>query len=220
MSESRFIDFYEILQVSGNADPDTIDRVYRLLAKRYHPDNSATGNPERFRELTDAFKVLSDPEKRAAYDARYDAGKKDQWSTFLQAPMSGVEGDRRTQQLILSLLYKLRRQGPSNPGMGGFELENYLQLTESQLEFSIWYLKAKGLIGVTEAGKYAITVEGVDWISERDPMLRKDRLIEGGRNTEGSEESAAPSGEEERQSILPGSEDSRPEEAKDQSTPE
>ena len=215
MSETRFIDFYETLQLSSNADPDTVDRVYRLLAKRYHPDNSGTGNPERFRELTEAYKVLSDPEKRAAYDAQYDAGKKDHWSTFLQAPMSGVDGDRRTQQLILSLLYKLRRQGPSDPGMGGFELENYLQLTESQLEFSIWYLKAKGLIGVTEAGKYAITVEGVDWISERDQMLRKDRLLEGGMKTEGSQESSAPSGEGVRQSIRARSGDSGPEEAKD-----
>ena len=61
-------DYYEILQISPSAEPETIHRVYRLLAQRSHPDNAETGNEVQFRILTDAYRVLSDPEKRAEYD--------------------------------------------------------------------------------------------------------------------------------------------------------
>ena len=58
-------DFYELLQVSPSAEPETIHRVYRLLAQRLHPDNQTSGSVERFRALHEAYSVLSDPESRA-----------------------------------------------------------------------------------------------------------------------------------------------------------
>ena len=72
MNQDRYVDYYEDLQVSPNADLETIERVYRLLAKRYHPDNSVTGNSDKFSIITTAYKVLSDIEKRAAFDAKYE----------------------------------------------------------------------------------------------------------------------------------------------------
>ena len=60
-------DYYELLQVSASAELETIHRVYRLLAQRYHPDNQETGNPPRFREISEAYRVLSDPEERARF---------------------------------------------------------------------------------------------------------------------------------------------------------
>ena len=59
------VDYYEVLQVNTSADPETIDRVYRLLAQRFHPDNQQTGDERRFRTLLEAYTVLRDPEKRA-----------------------------------------------------------------------------------------------------------------------------------------------------------
>ena len=55
-------DYYEFLQISPSAEADTIHRVYRFLATRFHPDNQETGDTERFFLLTQAYEVLSDPD--------------------------------------------------------------------------------------------------------------------------------------------------------------
>ncbi len=68
MGEENFIDYYEILQVSPGADQEIIERAFRLLAKRYHPDNQHTGDDNKFKILMEAYHVLSDPEKRAIHD--------------------------------------------------------------------------------------------------------------------------------------------------------
>ena len=64
MDQNQQVDYYEVLQVSSNADAELIQRVFRLLARRYHPDNQRTGNATLFRRLHEAYTVLSDPEKR------------------------------------------------------------------------------------------------------------------------------------------------------------
>ena len=79
MAGSGEIDYYEILQVSDSAEPETINRVYRIFAQRYHPDNQETGNETRFREITEAYHVLTNPEKRAQYDATNQKRRKERW---------------------------------------------------------------------------------------------------------------------------------------------
>ncbi|MFI6357376.1 DnaJ C-terminal domain-containing protein [Streptomyces sp. NPDC050743] len=62
-------DFYEVLGVPRNADKDELQRAYRKLARRYHPDvNKDPAAEERFKEINEAFSVLSDPDQRARYD--------------------------------------------------------------------------------------------------------------------------------------------------------
>lgn len=68
MSAKR--DYYEVLGVSQDADKNTIKKAYRKLAKKYHPDTNQ-GNAqaaERFKEATEAYNILSDPEKKKMYD--------------------------------------------------------------------------------------------------------------------------------------------------------
>jgi curved DNA-binding protein len=63
-------DFYEVLGVSRDADPADIQRAYRRLARQNHPDvNKDSGAEERFKEIAEAYDVLSDPELRRRYDA-------------------------------------------------------------------------------------------------------------------------------------------------------
>jgi len=62
-------DYYEILGVPKNSSADDIKRAFRKLAHQYHPDkNSDDGAAERFKEINEAYEVLSDPERRQAYD--------------------------------------------------------------------------------------------------------------------------------------------------------
>src|SRR6266496_6518871 len=73
------IDYYEVLQVSTSAEPETITRVYRMLAQRFHPDNQQTGDENRFRTILEAHTVLSDPVKRARYDIVHEAQQQNRW---------------------------------------------------------------------------------------------------------------------------------------------
>jgi curved DNA-binding protein CbpA len=68
VSENNFIDYYELMQISPNAEPATIVRVFRMLAARYHPDNRETGQLPVFHRLMEGYKILSDPVQRAEYD--------------------------------------------------------------------------------------------------------------------------------------------------------
>ncbi|MDE3130554.1 MAG: DnaJ domain-containing protein, partial [Acidobacteriota bacterium] len=64
-----YTDYYEVLGVSHDADQDAIRRAYRKLARQYHPDLNADHDAEeRFKELGEAYEVLSDPGKRERYD--------------------------------------------------------------------------------------------------------------------------------------------------------
>lgn len=75
----KFKDYYDILGVSRDASQDDIKRAYRKLARKYHPDVSKeTDAEERFKAVGEAYEVLKDPEKRAAYDGVGRHWKQDQ----------------------------------------------------------------------------------------------------------------------------------------------
>jgi curved DNA-binding protein len=178
MSSDLLTDYYEDLQISPNADIETLERVYRLLAKRYHPDNGQTGRAEKFDLITQAYQVLSKPEKRAAYDATYEEAKARQWKTLSGASSSqGFKDDTRLRHSILSILYVERRNGSADSAIGLWRMEKILGWPEKILEFHIWYLKEKGWIQCTDTGGYAITAAGVDIVEENNLIVSEDRLL-------------------------------------------
>jgi curved DNA-binding protein CbpA len=198
MANVSINDYYEDLQISPNADVEMIERVFRMLAKRYHPDNAETGDTEKFNVLYKAYQVLSDPEQRAAFDAKYEQMRSDRWKIVEEASDSdGFEHDERIRQGVLSLLYVARRQDALNPGMGVMEFEKVLGCPQHHMEFHLWYLKEKGWIVRTDTGGYAITADGVDKMAKNDLLLRKDRLLPDiGETSEKREASTDPSPED------------------------
>ncbi|HSH74526.1 MAG TPA: DnaJ domain-containing protein, partial [Longimicrobiales bacterium] len=71
-------DYYQLLGVSRSADTEEIKKAYRQLALQYHPDRNQGSKEaeERFKEVTQAYEVLRDPEKRATYDRYGEQGLK------------------------------------------------------------------------------------------------------------------------------------------------
>ncbi len=178
MNSNDFVNYYEYLQVDSNADLETIERVFRLLAKRYHPDNSKTGNFDKFNALLAAYRVLSDPEKRAAYDVEYQEIQIRKWKfhAALSADNSRENGKKVRQDILLAV-YAIRKQKPKEPGIGIWHLEKLLGYPEEVMEFQIWYLKEKGWIKKGETGKYEITVDGVDALEENGAPSEKLKLL-------------------------------------------
>src|ERR687892_251193 len=90
----EFKDYYRILGVARDADDKTIKSAYRKLARKYHPDVAKGKDAgERFREVTEAYEVLSDPEKRRRYDTLGP-----DWQRYAQqTPSGGPGGGVRTE---------------------------------------------------------------------------------------------------------------------------
>ena len=168
-------DYYETLQVSANADPDTIHRLFRILAQRFHPDNQATGDPEQFRRISEAYETLSDPARRAQYDVLHGEQRKER--SKLIAEMVRVQTDVEFEQLarmtILEALYARRRLEPREPGVMDGDLVELVGRSREDLEFTLWYLGQKKLIDRQDGSRITITVDGVAYFEEHCLEHRK-----------------------------------------------
>jgi curved DNA-binding protein len=168
MPEEKGVDYYEVLQVSTSAEPETINRVFRLLAQRFHPDNQKTGSEERFRVILEAYTVLSDPEKRARYDIVHEQQRKDRWR--LVATGEQIENDFEMEQVVrlsvLEILYTKRRLEQNQAGIYLRELEKLMGRPQEHLEFTIWFLLQKRLIQYDDNSRLLLTVEGADYLEQ------------------------------------------------------
>jgi curved DNA-binding protein CbpA len=170
-------DFYEILEVSPTASQDTIERMYRYLVQRYHPDRD-TGDPERFDQVVQAHRTLKDPKSRAAYDTCHKTNLDYQWSLVQEAGDSdNFETDSIIQERLLSVLYTKRKREPSEPGLGSAQLARLIGCPLEMIEFHLWYLRDKGWIMRMETGSMAITADGVDRSLELRAPTERQKLI-------------------------------------------
>ena len=162
MNNDENRDLYEILEVSPNASPKTIERMYRYFAQRYHPDREGTGDASRFDQVVKAYRTLKEPEDRAAYDSRRKTNVDYEWSLVEEAGDNGnFENDDIIQDRILSVLYTRRKREPRQPGLGTFQLERLTGCPHEMLDFHLWYLRDKGWVMRMENGSVAITADVV-----------------------------------------------------------
>jgi curved DNA-binding protein CbpA len=180
MSHTDYIDYYEALQISPNADPDMIHRVYRLLAQRFHPDNVETGDAGRFRQIHEAYTTLSDPERRAQYDVVHNQLRLGR--VKLVSSTARIESDFEYEQAVrltvLEVLYTHRRSESREPGLFDRDLETMVGRPLEQLEFTFWYLTQRNLIKRGEQSRLLITADGVDYLEKHFERYDKKRLRE------------------------------------------
>ena len=160
-----FVDHYEVLQISPNADAETIRRIYRIHAQRFHPDNLDSGNADTFRRISDAYEVLIDPERRSVYDRDYRETRRREAIGIQDVPPTGppVMDEMRRREEILRLLYGRRFSHPDQPSLGLRDLEALLNTAKGDLEFSLWYLKECGYLIRSDSARHTITLKGVQF---------------------------------------------------------
>ncbi|HEY7288966.1 MAG TPA: DnaJ domain-containing protein [Vicinamibacterales bacterium] len=171
-------DFYELLQISPNAEPETVHRVYRLLAQRFHPDNQETGNDARFRELTDAYEVLSDPARRAKYDVAHARQRQDRWRLVSSGTESenDFNSEQQVRLTVLEVLYTKRRTEPYSPGLFANDMEQLTGRPREHLEFTFWFLIQKKFVSRSDNSLLVITADGVEYLEANYQGLQRRRL--------------------------------------------
>ena len=185
-AETEIPDYYELLEISPKATQETIHRVYRFLATRYHPDHSDTGNLEKFTQITAAYKILSDPTRRAEYD-----GQRALRQVTYPHPMSSsvdfmdqAQGDLNRRLAVLAILYYRRRAYPDTPEVDLNEIEQRMGFPRDYLDFTMWYLTKKRYITRADNADFTLTVEGVDFIeTQRTELPILDKLLTSGTST-------------------------------------
>jgi curved DNA-binding protein CbpA len=178
MGAFEFVDYYEVLEISANANSGTIERMFRYFAQRYHPDNPETGDRLRFDTVVEAHDTLKDPIKRARYDIEYHNRRNVRSKLVAEVRNTNSIGQGiHIQDKLLSLLYVKRRQSVREPGIGDVELEQLSGCPAEHLEFHLWYLREKGWIEKTENGTFAITVDGVDRTNSEHHRRSTEKLL-------------------------------------------
>ena len=179
---SRIDDYYEILQISPSAEPETIHRVYRMLAQRFHPDNRESGNENRFRQIVEAYRVLSDAQERAKYDVAYATLKQERWR--LISGNAHAENEFESEQLIrlviLELLYTRRRTELESPGLNMLDLESLTGRAREHLEFPVWFLAQKKLVSRSDGSVLVITADGVEYLEKHVQEFTQRRRLAAG----------------------------------------
>ncbi|MBN1553126.1 MAG: DnaJ domain-containing protein [Phycisphaerae bacterium] len=207
MSKQR--DFYDILDVKRNASADQIKSAYRKLARKYHPDvNKAPDAAEKFREATEAYDVLSDPEKRKQYDqfgrAAFDRGAGPAgWGGFhpgaggqnVHFDFSDIFGDRGggssgfmgmgLEEILEALGGQARRKGARRarahqPVAKGEDIEHHIELDFLQaLHGTSTTLKMTGRDASGKTSEQTITVKIPPGVGEGQKIRLRGKGQEG-----------------------------------------
>jgi hypothetical protein len=188
LSATEFVDYYDFLMVSPQADKAMLEWAVRLMLTRYGPKTPETADAAKYETTKLAYRALVDPAKREEYDQLWakhqdQAGRgasprrerRSSPSRAAQPPLEKIcveleatEEDVRLQvrlrQAVISALYDVLITNPRNIELGRAEVAKAIHCRIDDLEFPIWFLRECGLIKTSNAGDYSITAEGVKWV--------------------------------------------------------
>jgi curved DNA-binding protein CbpA len=167
----KFQDHYEVLGIDPEAVSETIHRAYGLLAQKYHPRNSVTGNAEMFDGVNLAYEVLSDPIRRREFDELKGVGQETGGPKFSSSEFFDALGREAVlRSAILCLLYDRRRRRPSSPSLSMRHIETMVEATAIELSSALWYLKQRALAASDDKSSLQITVDGMDFLLGNRPV--------------------------------------------------
>jgi curved DNA-binding protein len=168
--------YYQLLQVTPTANLTVIRYAYRYLAAMYHPDNTETADVDKFKLITEAWRVLSDSNKRNLYDMQLGAGKQTEATTPANSTSTASNNTSRKPSIawseidlrlaVLQILMEARRKKPQGGGASAKMLMDCLGVEINELEYIIWYLREKRYIDREEA-QFTITISGVDYLIDQ-----------------------------------------------------
>jgi hypothetical protein len=165
VENGSFIDYYEFLMISPTADRQMIEWAARLMLARYDPQKSKTPDEKKCELVKEAFRTLADPKKRTAYDSELTKQKPAAiLDVKAEVTLQDVVDAHRLRQAIMLVLYQAIMRKPRDPDVGRTDLARQVGVSTQDLEFGLWFLREKGWITATQAGSYAITVSGTEWV--------------------------------------------------------
>ena len=170
----EFKDYYDTLDVKSDASQDEIKRSYRKLARKYHPDISKETDAEaQFKQVGEAYEVLKDPEKRAAYDqlgANWQAGQDfrppPDWDQGFEHQGDGFS-EAQFSDFFESLFGQRRHGGPQGaPGQSGFHTRGMDSHARVQIDLEDAY----------HGGQRVLTLKHSELNAEGRPALKERTL--------------------------------------------
>jgi curved DNA-binding protein len=188
LSGTEFVDYYDFLMVSPQADKAMLEWAVRLMLTRYGPKTPETADAAKYETTKLAYRALIDPVKREEYNQLWlkhkgqhspaAAVKRERRSTSsrpgnrslekicieLEATEEDVRLQLRLRQAVLSALYDALITDPRNPERGRAEIAKTIHCRIDDLEFPVWFLRERGFIKTSNAGDYSITSDGVQWV--------------------------------------------------------
>jgi curved DNA-binding protein CbpA len=202
---AKQVDYYEFLQISPNADHETIHRVYHFLATRFHPDNPKSGDAEKFTVLKNAYDVLSDPTRRA----KYDMAREKESPQFVPLSssidfMDQIEGELNRRLAILAVLYYRRRTNPWKPEVPLAEVEKRMGFPRDYLDFTTWYLERKGYVTKADNSDFTLTAQGVDFVEiQRSEIPVLNKLLTATSSSTSNGQRGGAEGQDDEEYLLP-----------------
>ncbi len=170
----KFQDHYTILGVDPKATLEAIQTAYARLERKYNVNTPESGDQDKLDSVKLAFEVLSDPVLRLEFDKIKGIDQDDANLMFAGLEFFDALGRQAgLRAAMLCILYDRRRKKPSKPSLSIRHIEGMIHATNDELNFSLFYLKQKGLVVGDDKSNLQITVDGMDFLEHDQPAPDK-----------------------------------------------